>query len=336
LGCIDIHPGYHACVNPRETSQLVRKIATAAGFDRCGITPAVPIGRAQYLRDWLGAGRAGSMDYMHRYFEQRIDPSLLVHQAKSVIVVALLYHQQNPETCEDRSGSKGRIATYAWGDDYHDVVREKLRVLVNRLRGVLTEPFDARVCVDTAPILERELAERAGVGWIGKNTMAIHPQIGSYFFLGEIVTTLDLAPDEPMDDHCGTCTACLDACPTNAFPVAYEMDASRCISYLTIEQRGEIAPELQRSMGNWVFGCDICQEVCPFNRKAPVATEPRFAVREPAPRAPLREVLEWSMNDYRKKLKGRALKRAKLDMWRRNAEIVRGNAAAQDEPKSES
>ena len=166
---------------------------------------------------------------------------------------------------------------YAWGDDYHEVIRSKLGALVERMRTELVEPFEARVCVDTAPILERELAAAAGIGWIGKNTLVLHHELGSYFFLGAIVTTLDLAPDEPLPDHCGTCTACLDACPTQAFPKPYEMDASRCISYLTIEHRGDISKPFQKMMGDWVFGCDVCQEVCPYNRSAPTTREPRIA-----------------------------------------------------------
>ena len=163
------------------------------------------------------------------------------------------------------------------------------------------------------------------MGWIGKNTLVLDEGLGSYFFLGLIVTTLSLAPDEPATDNCGTCTACLDACPTDAFPAAYEMDAARCISYLTIEHRGDIPESLQPKMGDWVFGCDICQEVCPYNRRAPTTQEPRFAVREPGPAPPLYDLLNWTDEQYKERLRGSAMKRATIDMLRRNARIALGN-----------
>ena len=217
---------------------------------------------------------------------------------------------------------------YAWGDDYHDVVKRKLFALADRMRLDLTEPFEAKACVDTAPLLEREAAAAAGIGWIGKNTMVLDHRLGSYFFLGALVTTLELAVDEPVADHCGSCTACLDACPTDAFPAPYEMDASRCISYLTIEHRGDISKAFQEMMGDWIFGCDVCQEVCPFNRDAPETREPRFAIRSPAPDPKLEDVLGWSLDDYRRQLRGSAVKRAKLDMLKRNAKIARENQGA--------
>jgi epoxyqueuosine reductase len=215
---------------------------------------------------------------------------------------------------------------YAWGEDYHVVVREKLTALLDRLRDALTEPFAAKVCVDTAPLVEREWAAQAGIGWIGKNTLVLDDQLGSYFFLGAIVTTLELEPDEPVADHCGTCTACLEACPTSAFPAAYQMDAPRCISYLTIEHRANIPAEFHEKMGNWVFGCDVCQEVCPFNRRASLTREPRFAIRPPGAEPLLNEILSWTPEDYRAQLKGSAMKRAKLGMLHRNAAITRKNA----------
>jgi epoxyqueuosine reductase len=223
---------------------------------------------------------------------------------------------------------------YAWGDDYHKVVKDKLCVMVERLRTELSYPFEAKICVDTSPLLEREVAAAAGIGWIGKNTMVLDHQLGSCFFLGEVVTTLDLACDEPLPDRCGTCTACLEACPTGAFPAPYEMDASRCISYLTIEHRGDIPTELQDRMGRWVFGCDVCQQVCPYNRHAPsggtgfqpvLGREPRFAVRPPGANPSLDEMLGWTIDDYRSKLRGSAMKRAKLDMLQRNARIAGNN-----------
>lgn len=306
-------------------NRLIRELAASLGFERCGIAAAAPIGRSAYLAEWLVSGRAGSMDYLHRHFKIRADPSMILEGAKSVVVVALNYHQLASQPIEGETAARGRVAMYAWGDDYHEVMRSKLTELTERARAELAEPFEVRVCVDTAPILERELAAAAGIGWIGKNTLVLHHEIGSYFFLGVIVTTLDLAPDEPLPDHCGTCTACLDACPTQAFPKPYEMDASRCISYLTIEHRGDISKPFQEMMGDWVFGCDVCQEVCPYNREAPTTREPRFAVRPPGPRPALDEILGWSIDDYRDKLHGSAMTRAKLNMLQRNARIAKEN-----------
>jgi len=307
-------------------SRLIRDMAAAIGFERCGIARAAPIGRSEYLADWLRNGRAGSMNYLHRHFKMRADPSTILEGAKSVVVVALSYRQDAAPQTEGDATARGRVAMYSWGDDYHEVIGSKLTELVERMRAEFAEPFEARVCVDTAPILERELAAAAGIGWIGKNTLVLHHEIGSYFFLGAVVTTLELAPDEPLPDHCGTCTACLDACPTQAFPKPYEMDASRCISYLTIEHRGDISKPFQKMMGDWVFGCDICQEVCPYNSDTPTTREPRFAIRPPGPQPALDDVLGWSVDDYREQLHGSAMIRAKLDMLQRNARIALDNA----------
>lgn len=312
-------------MTPADRSRLAKRLAREAGFDACGITTAVPIGRADYFRDWLAAGRAGTMDYLHRYTDQRIDPSRLLDGAKSIIAVALLYNQPTPPP-PDNEQPTGRVAMYAWGDDYHRVMKKKLHNLADRLRAEADEPCATRACVDTAPIVEREIAARAGIGWIGKNTMVLSRGLGSYFFLGELLTTLEMAPDEPEADHCGTCTRCLDACPTGAFPAAYEMDASRCISYLTIERRAEVPDELRAGVGDWVFGCDICQEVCPYNREAPRTTEPRFARRPPWPHAPLAEIAEWTDEQYDGALRGSAMRRATPDMMRRNARIAMENA----------
>jgi epoxyqueuosine reductase len=216
---------------------------------------------------------------------------------------------------------------YGWGEDYHIVVKDKLFAMADRMRAEWPGAFGFKVCVDTAPLLEREVAAAAGIGWIGKNTMVLDPQLGSYFFLGAIVTTLDLAPDEPLPDRCGTCTACLEACPTDAFPAPYEMDASRCISYLTIEHRDAVSENLQPLMSDWIFGCDVCQQVCPYNRRAPVTTEPRFAIRDPGPEPLLDDILSWTQEDYRRLLRGSAMKRAKLDALQRNARIAMQNAA---------
>lgn len=316
IGCMPLH----------KLTQRLKDLALSLGFDRCRVVRAEPIGRTEYVRAWLESGRAGTMEYLHRNFKTRTDPRQLLHGAKSVIVVALQYHQQRPPIPDDQRDPRGRVAMYAWGDDYHDIIKAKLMKIDDYMRSESTEPFDARVCVDTAPLMERELAAAAGIGWIGKNTMVLHHQLGSYFFLGALVTTLDLVPDRPLADRCGTCTACLEACPTGAFPAPHQMDASRCISYLTIEHRHDIPESLKPKMGDWIFGCDVCQEVCPYNRHAPATREPRFKLRPPGPQPKLDDVLGWSMDDYRTLLRGSALRRATLEMLKRNAVIAKANA----------
>ncbi|NOT01417.1 MAG: tRNA epoxyqueuosine(34) reductase QueG [Phycisphaerales bacterium] len=314
-------------MSPAEKTRRLKELLSAAGFCRCGVAVAGPIGRVPYLERWLSSGRAGTMAYLHGHRAFRTDPAKLLDGGRSVVVAAMNYRQREPATPDD-GRPRGRVAMYAWGDDYHDVMRRRLDSVVDRFRAEVDETFEARCCVDTAPLLERELAAMAGVGWIGKNTMVLHQDVGSYFFLGEIVTTLELAPDEPVADHCGRCTRCLDACPTGAFPAAYEMDASKCISYLTIEHRGEIAGTFHRAMGDWVFGCDVCQEVCPFNRDTPYTTE--FGVGPPGPRPALADIVAWDEDAYRATLKGSATRRAKLPMWKRNAGIAVKNHAAEN------
>lgn len=217
---------------------------------------------------------------------------------------------------------------YAWGEDYHDVMKRKLTPIADALReeGYADGKQAAvKVCVDTAPLLEREFAAAAGLGWIGKNTLVLAPGWGSFFFLGAIVTSLEIAADPPMPDHCGTCRRCLDGCPTGAFPAPYQMDASRCISYLTIEHRGEIPGEFHAGIGDWLFGCDVCQQVCPFNRDATAAREPAFEPRDHAPTLEAQRVLDWTPQQYQDAFRDTAMRRAKLDMLKRNAAIVLAN-----------
>lgn len=311
---------------PRLWNAYIKDQARHLGFQCCGITTADRLGRADYLRAWLEAGRAGSMAYLHRYFEQRVDPRRLMPGAQSVIVVALSYHRPRPQRPAD-GVPRGQVAAYAWGDDYHDVVREKLHRLADAIRERAGGEAATRVCVDTAPVLERELAARAGVGWIGKNTLVLNRDLGSTFFIGVVVTTVRVEPDAAVQDHCGSCTRCLEACPTAAFPAPYQMDASRCVSYLTIERREPVPESLQAAIGDWVFGCDVCQDVCPFNRHVTEASEPRFAPRPPGAFPALEELLRWTEDDYRRVLKGSAMKRATPAMLKRNAAIALRNVA---------
>ncbi len=314
-------------MNTTDKTRLIKSLAIRSGFDRVGITAAAPIDNVRYLRDWLATGRAGSMEYLQRNNHLREDPAQLFPGAKSVIVVAINYHQRVEKPPHDPNDPRGRVAMYAWGEDYHVVIKDMLKNLIGQMRDAIDEDFRARPCIDTVPILERELARRAGVGWIGKNTLVMHEDLGSYFFLGEIITSLDLDPDAPVTDHCGSCTACLDACPTDAFPKPYELDASRCISYLTIEHRADIPNEFHDKIGDWIFGCDICQQVCPFNRKAPTSTVFDVGTIDPFPK--LNDVVKRTESDHQESTNESATNRANLDMFKRNTQIALNNASRQ-------
>ena len=270
----------------------IRERARALGFDLCGVAPVEEYAELARLPEWLARGYAGEMNYLRD--PRRGDPALVMEGARSLIVAALnynsdkLYSTELPSGAEDDS-PRGWISRYAWGDDYHEILREKLDALITAMRAEISEPFDARAYVDTGPIIERVAAKHAGLGWLAKNTCLINQQLGSWLFLGVIITTLPLEPtlarpDEkgtaPPQDLCGSCTRCLDACPTQAFPSPYVLDARRCISYLTIELRGPIPEELRPQMGRAAIGCDICQDVCPWNRKAPVTALAAFQPRE--------------------------------------------------------
>ncbi len=310
-------------MTPQEIQQAIQSAADRVGFDVSGVCRAGPMPRGDYLRDWLAAGRAGTMAYLHQHLDSRLDLTSWLPWARSVLVVGLNYAQPPPAPPADDERRRGKVAMYAWGEDYHVVVREKLQAVAADLESQLSRTFQFRICVDTAAIVERELAMAAGVGWIGKNTMAIHPRLGSFFFLGVMATDLDITPTAPMVDHCGSCTRCLDACPTDAFPKPYEMDASQCISYLTIEHRADIDPALAEKLGDWVYGCDDCQTVCPFNHWDVQTTEPRFAPADAAAAFPvLAEILAADDATLRKQTKRRATSRAKPEMWRRNAKVI--------------
>lgn len=302
----------------------IRQRARAAGFDLVGIAPADSSRYRDYLRQWLDDGQAGTMAYLANRFDERTNPSAYLPDAQSVICVAISYHVTLDELPQADRAHHGKIARYALGDDYHDYLKAKLHALADWIRqtspGAIT-----RACVDTAPVMEKELAARAGVGWLGKNTCILNEAIGSWLLLGEIVTTLDLPHDQPASDRCGTCTRCIDACPTGAITDAYQLDARKCISYLTIEHKGEIDDTLAAQLGDWLFGCDICQDVCPWNKRAPEATLPELRPRFPTGTIDLLDVLQWTDDDYRRELKGSAIKRVKLPVLQRNAAIALRN-----------
>jgi epoxyqueuosine reductase len=304
-------------------SQALKAQAARLGFDRIGIAPAGPSRYRDYFRSWLDDGRAGSMQYLSSRIEERTDPGNYLPGAQSVICVAMNYHVPLKEA-ETKGGPRGRIARYALGDDYHESMKARLHALADWMRAAGPES-QTRCCVDTAPVMEKELAARTGIGWIGKNTCVINEEIGSWLLLGEIITTLALPTDDPAIDRCGTCRRCIDACPTGAITEPYRLDATRCISYLTIEHRDAIDPNLAAKFGDWLYGCDICQDVCPWNRKAPMATDPALAPRFPSGTLEINQVLQWTDENYRETLKGSAMKRVKLPMLKRNAEIVKRN-----------
>jgi epoxyqueuosine reductase len=300
---------------PLETR--LKEQAHRLGFELVGIAPADRADGFDRLRDWLDQGLAGAMDYMHRHAEARRHPSSILPEVRSVVMVGMNY---KPATSHG-----GPVARYARGVDYHDVLRQRLNQLLDWLHGEVPD-CRGRGVVDTAPLLERDFARRAGLGWFGKNTMLLNKWLGSYFFLGALLLDLDLAPDPPHEtSHCGSCTACLDACPTQAFVGPGWLDSRRCISYLTIELKGPIPEELRPQLGDWVFGCDVCQEVCPWNRKAPAGTEPAFQARADLEPVDLVELLGLSEEQFRQRFRGTALTRAKRRGLLRNAALVLGN-----------
>ncbi|MBZ5648424.1 MAG: tRNA epoxyqueuosine(34) reductase QueG [Acidobacteriia bacterium] len=317
-----------------EIAEGVKHAAREAGFDLCGIAPAGSSPELDYFPGWVEAGYGGEMRYLEGRNDQgQLKRAALEHVApwaRSVIVCALNYNSAQPYSGDPAEPGRGWISRYAWGGadkpaDYHEVVVSRLRLVETRLRK--TSPaVETRCYVDTGPLVERVYAKYAGVGWIGKNTCIIDQKLGSWLFLGVILTSLALEPDLPAPDRCGSCTRCLDACPTNAFIGPHELDATRCISYLTIEKRGEIPEDLRPEMGRHVFGCDICQEVCPWNRKAPVTTLADF---QPQPEL-LNPALEWlaGMTDeeFRRRFRGSPIMRAKRAGLRRNAVVAMGNS----------
>lgn len=315
-----------------ELTRLVKEIALEVGFDRVGIAPAEPPAHADFLDEWLGRGYAGEMLYIHRHREKRLDPSRLLPGAHSVIGVAMNYYQADPTVDKDRpSEVQARFARYAWGADYHRVVRERLDAIAGQLANRIGIAFEVKPFVDTAPVLERPLAQAAGLGWVGKNTLLIAPGLGSYVFLGGLITTLELEPDVPADDRCGRCRRCMDACPTGAIVEPHVLDARRCIAYLTIEHRQSVPTELRSLMGTWVFGCDICQQVCPHNHHLANSGHPAFEAKSPAPTIAAAEMLSWCDEAYMTLTHDRALRRANKRMLCRNAAIVLGNGGGQND-----
>jgi epoxyqueuosine reductase len=315
--------------------------ANALGFDLCGIVRAERFSEMGLFEEWLSRGYAGEMKYLHD--ARRTDPSLVMEGLRSVIVCALNYNTAHPYSTKAAAEAacasgppRGWISRYAWGDDYHAVMWEKLNSLAAALPERFSEPFTARAYADTGPVAERLFAKHAGLGWLGKNTLLLNKAYGSWLFLGVILTSLDLQPslqpgETPPPDQCGSCRQCLDACPTNALVAPYLLDARRCLSYLTIELRETVPEEFREAIGWQVYGCDICQDVCPYNRKAPVSSlqqlEPRQEWRTGSLLRPqLERLAEMSQEDFREGFRNSAMKRTKWAGLVRNACLAMGNA----------
>jgi epoxyqueuosine reductase len=327
------------------TSSAIKHQARTAGFDLCGVAPASDLPELAFFDEWLARGYAGEMHYLERSREKRVDVRHVLPSARSVIVCGTIYNVDRPYSNESPGRDRAAIARYAWGDDYHDVIRARLDTLVGWLREEAGPALDARAYVDTGPVQERVYARHAGLGWIGKNTCVINEDVGSWLFLSVVITNLELDVDVPAVDQCATCARCLDACPTGALVEPYVLDATRCLSYLTIEIKGDI-PEAQRDdTGSHAYGCDICQEVCPWNLtpSTGVSSEPAWLPRMALDGPALLDLWRMTDEELRRTLKGSAMKRAGVRRLRRNLAVAVGNsgdpeAAAQleasDEPTS--
>ena len=315
---------------PAELAQALKQYARQLGFTLAGITNPQQPQHFDVFQRWLAADQHAQMAYLAEgtAIERRADPRLILPECQSILVLGIPY--SNPSTASplNEHSPVGKVAAYAWGADYHLVLPERLKALVDFLEAQVGHPIPNRWYTDTGPILERDLAMQAGLGWIGKNTCLINPQAGSYFLLAEILLGIDLPADLPFtSDHCGSCTRCIDACPTDCILPDRTIDARRCISYLTIENKAEIPADLRPLMGEWVFGCDICQTVCPWNiRFAPVSGDPAFAPRDGVPNPSLTDDLQLTPQAFNQKFKDSPLKRAKRRGYLRNLAVAAANS----------
>jgi epoxyqueuosine reductase len=300
------------------TAETIKAKSAALGFDLCGIAAAERHPRLARLAEWLADGRAGDMRYLSRSIDERLDPARVLASARAVVSVACVYNTGMLYSTDAASPGQVSVARYAWGDDYHELLGARLRTLLAWMADAAGPGFEAFSCVDNGPVQERVFAEQAGLGWIGKNTCLISPRLGSWIVLGEILTNLNLELDRPAVDQCGSCTRCLDACPTGALPAPYVLDATRCLSYLTIERRGGIDESLRPAIRHQVFGCDICQDVCPWNRRAAVSADPAWLPRPPLGRGRLMELCRLTDAEWSRLLKGSAMRRAGLHRLRRS------------------
>lgn len=306
----------------RMPGQRIKAQGAALGFDLVGISPVRPPAHGGSFAEWLRRGYHGEMAYMARTAGNRLHPGEFLPWARSIVSVALNYNTPHPRGAE---GIQGWISRYAWGDDYHEVMQAKLAHLLEWVRHEAGPEVQGRIFVDAGPVLDREAAARAGIGWYGKNTNLLSMRLGSFFFLGELFLSLELEPDRPIRDRCGQCRLCLDACPTNAFAGPYVLDARRCISYLTIELKGAIPRELRPRMGTHIFGCDICQDVCPYNAKVKVTREPAFHPRRGLHAPELIPLLRLTEAEFKARFAGSPILRAKRRGLLRNVCVALGN-----------
>lgn len=303
----------------------VREEAKRLGFELCGFSKARRLTEEEKrLESWLNQGKQGQMSYMERNFDKRLDPTLLVPGAKSVVSLICSYNQPETFAKIDNNSNSPKISKYALGDDYHDVLKRKLYELFEFTKN-LNGGLEGRVFVDSAPVLDKAWAKNSGIGWIGKNSNLLNKHYGSFFFIAEMIVDAKFVYDSLTSDHCGTCTRCIDACPTDAIYEPFKVDGSKCISYFTIELRDAIPSEFLKSIGNWIYGCDICQDVCPWNRKALPSNEPKLTVKPELIGKNIDFWEELDLHEYRKLFKNSAVKRTKFDGLKRNITIVSNN-----------
>ena len=322
-----------------DVKTLVKRAAGEAGFDLAGIAPAANPPELEHFPEWIAAGHAGEMKYLEARDEhgqlKRSSLARVAPWARSVVVCAINYNTAEPYSTKFHDPDRGWISRYAWSrEDYHEAVLRRLKQVEAALHQAIPDEdqpaLATRSYVDAGPVVERVFAKYAGVGWLGKNTCVINQKKGSWLFLGVILTSLELEPDLPAPDRCGTCTRCIEACPTDAIFAPYQLDSNRCISYLTIEKRGSIPEPLRAGMGRHVFGCDICQDVCPWNRKAPASTAPEFEARPGLVNPALSWLAEMSLDEFRDAFRGSPIRRTKRSGLRRNAAIAMGNSGDRD------
>jgi epoxyqueuosine reductase len=312
---------------------FIRAEATRLGIDAVGFCSVEPGRERERLAEWLGRGYHGSMEWLARDPERRADPRKSLPAARTALVAAVGYDSPAPRTLDRHApATTGWISRYAWGDDYHNWLTRRLRKLARRIDEHVGGAVAGKVYADAGPVMEKPLAERAGLGWIGKNACLISPAVGSFVFLGVILLAIEIPPDEPGIDRCGSCRACLDVCPTQAFPEPYVLDAQRCISYLTIEHRGPIDPGLEAGIGTHVFGCDLCQDVCPWNRRSPRTDAGPVQPREGNLAPDLASLLALDEHAFAERFRGSPVKRTKLAGLRRNATLALGSSADPSAP----
>jgi epoxyqueuosine reductase len=310
------------------TAEAIKSQARALGFDLCGIAPVGDHPELTFFREWLDRGYAGDMAYLKRSADRRADVRHVLPSARTVIVTGTIYNTRRPYSIECADPDRAHIARYAWGDDYHDVIGRRLDQLLGWMREQSPQPFEARAYVDTGPVQERVYAQHAGVGWIGKNTCVINPDVGSWIFLAEIICDLALECDRPAFDQCGTCTLCIEACPTRAIAAPGVLDSTRCISYLTIELKGDIPEEIAGNIGNHIYGCDICQEVCPWNQRAAASADLAWQPRHEWDGVTTTELATRSDEELRAAMRGSAMRRTKVAGLRRNLTVALKNTRA--------